>query len=94
MVARGQPMFVCTSDVVSTHPLCRWIINIREYWQHRRARRTLRYVEPLSEARTPHGKRRVSARQGRAGEKAIFFSILLGMNKWSSRINEAAKKPI
>jgi hypothetical protein len=43
------------------------------------ARRTLRYVEPLSEARTP---------------LADFFSILLGMNKWSSKINEAAKKPI
>src|SRR5437870_9102195 len=34
-------------------------------------------VEPLSEARTPHGKRRVSARRGRAGEKSDFFSILL-----------------
>ena len=31
-----------------------------------------------SEARTPHGKRRVSARRGRAGEKGDFFSILLG----------------
>ena len=41
------------------------------------ARRTLRYVEPLSAARTPHGKRRVSARRGRAGEKGDFFSILL-----------------
>jgi len=41
------------------------------------ARRTLRYVEPLSDARTPHGKRRVSARRGRAGEKSDFFSILL-----------------
>jgi hypothetical protein len=40
-------------------------------------RRTLRYVEPLSEARTPHGKRRVSARRGLAGEKSDFFSILL-----------------
>ena len=34
-------------------------------------------VEPLSDARTPHGKRRVSARRGRAGEKSDFFSILL-----------------
>jgi hypothetical protein len=33
--------------------------------------------EPLSEARTPHGKRRVLARRGRAGEKSDFFSILL-----------------
>jgi hypothetical protein len=38
----------------------------------------LRYVEPLSEARTPPGTRRVSARRGRAGEKSDFFSILLG----------------
>jgi hypothetical protein len=43
------------------------------------ARRTLRYVEPLSEARTPHGKRRVSARRGRAGEKSDFFSFLLSL---------------
>jgi hypothetical protein len=43
------------------------------------ARRTLRYVEPLSEARTMHGKKRVSARWGRAGEKSDFFSILLGL---------------
>jgi hypothetical protein len=41
------------------------------------ARRTLRYVEPLSEARTMLGERRVSACQGWAGEKGGFFSILL-----------------
>jgi len=35
-------------------------------------------LRPLSDARTPHGKRRVSARRGRAGEKSDFFSILLG----------------
>jgi hypothetical protein len=34
-------------------------------------------VEPMSDARTMHGKRRVSARRGRAGEKSDFFSILL-----------------
>ena len=34
------------------------------------------YVEPLNDARTLHGKRRVSARRGRAGEKSDFFSIL------------------
>ena len=34
-------------------------------------------VEPLSDARMPHGKRRVSARRGWAGEKSDFFSILL-----------------
>ena len=36
------------------------------------------YVKPLSDARTPHGKRRVSARRGRAGEKSDFFNSLLG----------------
>ncbi|TLY27698.1 MAG: hypothetical protein E6K66_00395 [Nitrospirae bacterium] len=41
------------------------------------ARRTLRYVEPLSDARTPHGTRLVSARLGWAGEKSDFFSNLL-----------------
>ena len=33
-------------------------------------------VEPLSDARTMLGERRVSARQGWAGEKSDFFSIL------------------
>jgi hypothetical protein len=37
----------------------------------------LRYVEPLSDTRTPLGERRVSARRGWAGEKSDFFSILL-----------------
>jgi hypothetical protein len=41
------------------------------------ARRTLRYVEPLSDTRTPLGEQRVSARRGWAGEKSDFFSILL-----------------
>ena len=31
--------------------------------------------------RTPHGKGRVSARRGWAGEKSDFFSILLGMSE-------------
>jgi hypothetical protein len=35
------------------------------------------YAEDSEEARTLHGKRRVSARRGRAGEKSDFFSILL-----------------
>ncbi|HEV8621079.1 MAG TPA: hypothetical protein VGQ79_08655, partial [Nitrospiraceae bacterium] len=39
-------------------------------------------VELLSEARTPHGKGRVSARRGRAGEKSDFFGIL--QNRMSS----------
>ena len=34
------------------------------------------YVEDAFEARTKHGKRRVSARRGWAGEKSDFFSIL------------------
>jgi hypothetical protein len=37
------------------------------------ARRTLQYVEPLSDARTMLGKRRISARRGRADEKGGFF---------------------
>jgi hypothetical protein len=41
------------------------------------ARRTIRYVESLREARMPHGKMRVLARWGWAGEKSDFFSILL-----------------
>lgn len=35
------------------------------------------YFELLSDARTPHGKRRVSAYQGWEGEKSHFFSILI-----------------
>ena len=35
------------------------------------------YVEGLNDARTMHGKRRVLARRGRAGEKSDFFSVLL-----------------
>ena len=46
--------------------------------QAKRRRRTLQYVESLSDARTPLGKRRVSARRGLAGEKRDFFTILLG----------------
>ena len=37
----------------------------------------LGYVEDAFEVRTMHGKRRVSARRGREGEKSDFFSILL-----------------
>jgi hypothetical protein len=35
------------------------------------------YVEDAFKARTKPGKRRVSVRQGWAGEKGDFFSILL-----------------
>jgi TRAP-type uncharacterized transport system fused permease subunit len=35
------------------------------------------YVEDVFEVRTPHGKKRVSARWGWAGETRDFFSILL-----------------
>ena len=37
---------------------------------------SLEYVEGLSDARTQHGEERVSAREGWAGEKSAFFSIL------------------
>jgi len=40
----------------------------------------LRYVEPLSEARTKPGERCVLAHLGWAGEKSDFFSILLGID--------------
>jgi hypothetical protein len=33
----------------------------------------------FDEPRTKHGTRHVSARQGRAGEKSDFFSVLLGL---------------
>lgn len=35
-----------------------------------------RYVEPLNDARMPHGKKCVSARWGWAGKKSDFFRIL------------------
>ncbi len=50
---------------------------IQQGRSERRGGRTLQYVEPLSEARTKPGEKRVSARQGWAGEKSDFFSILL-----------------
>ena len=37
------------------------------------------YVEGLNDARTMHGKRRVSARRGWAGGKSDLLSILLVM---------------
>jgi hypothetical protein len=48
------------------------------------ARHALRYVELLSDTRTPLGERRVSARRGWAGEKSDFFSILLERAGWGS----------
>jgi hypothetical protein len=45
------------------------------------------YAEDAFEARTMHGKRRVSARRGRAGEKSGFFSILLDERR-ERRIND------
>ena len=45
------------------------------------ARRTLRYVEPLSDARTLPGERCILAHRGWAGEKRDFFSILLGTGR-------------
>ena len=37
---------------------------------------SLEYVEGLSDARTQHGEKRVSASQSWAGEKTAFSSIL------------------
>jgi len=42
------------------------------------ASRLRSYVDPLSDAGTLTGKRRVMARRGWVGEKSDFFSILLG----------------
>ena len=50
-------------------------------------RSTLRYVEPLSEARTPLGERCVSARRGWAGEKSDFSHPASGVCR-ESRIHE------
>ena len=41
-------------------------------------RKALFTVEPLSDAIMLHGRKRISARWGWAGEKSDFFSILLG----------------
>ena len=49
------------------------------------ARRTLRYVESLSDAKTPNEQRRVLTRQCRAGEKGDFLSILLKVDTNGSR---------
>ena len=51
------------------------------------------FTVPGSEARMPHGKRRVSARLGGAGETSDFFSILLGQGfelwqTWAGMVNE------
>ena len=48
----------------------------------------LGYVEGLNDARTPHGKRCVSARRGWAGEKSDFFSILLVKHHSFSAIHQ------
>ena len=47
----------------------------------------MQYVEPLSDARTNLGERRVLARQGWAGEKGGFFSVLLGATVEGERLN-------
>jgi hypothetical protein len=41
------------------------------------SRDLISYVEGLNDPRTKHGKWHVSARWGWAGEKSVFFSILL-----------------
>ena len=40
---------------------------------------SVRYVEPLSEARTAHGNKRVSTPWGWVGQKCDFFSIRLSL---------------
>jgi hypothetical protein len=49
-------------------------------------RNTLFNVEPLNDASTPLGKRRVSARLGWAGEEGDFFSSLLGQGIWIGKV--------
>ena len=55
----------------------------------------LGYVEVLNDARTPHGKRRVSPRRGWAGEKSDFFSVLLfrheDQHPWGAFVNHVRK---
>ena len=46
------------------------------------------YVEGLNDARTLPGKRRVLARQGWAGEKSDFFSILQ-LDIWDLPVNRS-----
>ena len=71
---RGEE--VQTALRVGRSPL-QWFLANGKAPQRFDLRESLRYVELLSEARTKHGKRRVSACRGRAGEKSDFFSILL-----------------
>jgi hypothetical protein len=62
--------------VWAVHP-CKWILVKGEApLMLPTSENLIRYVELLSEARTPHGKRRVSARRGLAGEESDFFSLL------------------
>ena len=63
--------------------LCVAVRPLNESWrtenplqEFRHPRGSVKYVELLSEARTLHGKGRVSARRGWAGEKSDFFRIL------------------
>jgi len=45
------------------------------------------YIEDALEVRTPHGKRCVLARRGRAGEKSDFFSVRLKLTSWIEHPN-------
>jgi hypothetical protein len=54
----------------------------------------LTFTVLASNARTPLGKRRVTARQGRAGEKGDFFSILnRGVNDHGRAGSISARRP-
>ena len=65
--ARPQPMKAPEASLFSpTHPKLPRQLVLR-----------VGYVEDAFEPRTKHGKRRVSARRGWAGEKSGFLSILL-----------------
>jgi hypothetical protein len=59
------------------------------------AEKLLLSVGSLNNARTPHGKRRVSARRGWAGEKSDFFSLLLfrheDQHPWRAFFNHVRK---
>ena len=71
---------VCTSRITGVHHAGCSKMSSSKAAASEDARRTLRYVEPLNAARTPHGEKRVSARWGWAGEKSDFFSILLDLD--------------
>jgi hypothetical protein len=74
-VAAGK---AAASEEPEAYPLGRTVRRIRSTTSVRAAEWGGRVpVEDLNDARTKQGRRRVSARRGRAGEKEDYFSILL-----------------